>query len=312
MGNAPTVSVALAVYNSEPYLAEAIESILNQTFQDFELLIIDDGSTDNSVAIVKRYADRDSRIRWVTQPNAGIPKTRNRLLAMATGEFIAVMDADDVALPDRFERQVAYLRSSSNTVCVGGAYQIMDGAGRFLTVMRLAEDNAEIQRILLDGHTSFLHPACMIRKTAMEQVGGYNEAFATASDLDIWLKLTEVGEVANLHAPILKYRVHAKSISERNRQQQWNNGEIVFDQAWQRRGLTRTFAVTGCRMRHSGTKDSAFEYMLKYGWWAFNSAQRQTAVLYGVKAIALKPLAIDGWKLLICAVIKPTPHPDFL
>lgn len=305
--SSPVVSVCLAVYNAEIYVAKAIDSILQQTFTDFELLIVDDGSSDRSLDILKAYAAKDSRIVLHHQENQGQPATRNRMLRMAKGELIAVMDADDIALPDRLENQVAFLQTHPAVVWVGGAFDIMDDRGRFLTTMRMAEANEQIQTLLKDGHTSFLHPTAMIRKTALQQVGGYDERYVTAADLDLWLKMTEIGDVANLPQSVIKYRVHAKSISQRNQEQQWQNAAQAFDESWQRRGLTRTFEVTGCRLRPLPTKDSQLEYLLKYGWWAFNSHQRRTAAHYGIQAIATQPRALDAWKLLICALIKPLP-----
>lgn len=312
MGQAsPLVSVCLPVYNSEAYVAEAVESILQQTFSDFECIIIDDGSSDRSLEILRPYAAQDSRITIISQENRGQPATRNRMLHMARGEFIAVMDADDIALPDRLAGQTAFLQAHPQVVWVGGAYDILDGQARFLTTMRLAETNEEIQSLLRDGHTSFLHPTAMIRRSALLQVGGYDETYLTAADLDLWLKLAEVGEVANLSQSVLKYRVHTESISQRNRDQQWQNAARAFDESWQRRGWARTFDVTGCRLRPLPTPESKLEYMLKYGWWAFNSRQRRTAAYYGLQAIATRPGAIAGWKLLVCALVKPLPEQVF-
>ncbi|WP_448560767.1 glycosyltransferase family 2 protein [Trichothermofontia sp.] len=305
--SSPVVSVAMSVYNAEPYLATAIESILNQTFQDFEFIIIDDGSTDHSLRTLQKYAAKDNRIRLTSRENRGIPQTRNEILAQSQGEFIAVMDADDIALPDRFEKQVNFLRNHDQCVWVGGAFSLIDEKNRLITTIRMAEDNETIQHILKEGHTSFLHPTAMIRKSAMCQVGGYDVRFATGSDLDLWLKLSEIGEIFNLAETVLKYRIHTRSISYAHQQQQWQNAEIIFDHAWQRRGLKREFKVTGCRFRSTPDPASKLEYMLKYGWWAFNSRQRQTAILYGTRAVAVNPFSIDAWKLLICAVLKPLP-----
>lgn len=308
MSEIPTVSVCMSVYNAAPHLATAIESILSQTFGDFEFLILDDGSTDASPQILRRYAHQDARIRLTCRDNRGIPQTRNELLAQSRGEFIAIMDADDLALPDRLALQVDWLRSHPETVWVGGAFELIDDRGRLLTTVRMAEENARIQRLLLEGHTSYLHPSGTVRKTALEKIGGYNEAWVTASDLDLWLKLTEVGEVVNLPQPVVKYRIHPSAISQRRQMEQGNNAVEVFRQAWARRGLgTPNFAVTGCRFRPQPTRASRQEFMLKYGWWAFNSRQRGTAIDYGLRAIALNPLSSESWKLLVCAALKPLP-----
>ena len=180
----PTVSVLMAVYNTEQFVGRAVESILQQTFRDFELVILDDGSTDRSLSVLKRYADQDQRIRLISRENRGIPRTRNELLQQARGEFIAVMDSDDVALPDRLARQVAFLRQSPEVVWVGGAFELIDRGGRFLTQIPLAERDEEIKALLQDGQISFLHPTALMRRSAVLQVGGYDESLPLAEDLD--------------------------------------------------------------------------------------------------------------------------------
>ncbi len=304
----PTVSVAMSVYNSQSFLKAAIESILHQTFEDFEFIIIDDGSTDRSLKILQHYAAQDPRIRLSSRENRGVPATRNEILAQAQGELLAVMDADDVALPDRLQRQVDFLHHHPNCVWLGGAFTLIDERDRILTTIRMAEDNETIQRILLEGHTSFLHSSAMIRKSALRQVNGYDERFKTGSDLDLWLKLTEIGEVSNLPEVVVKYRIHTQSISSDQQASQWQNAQLIFDAACQRRGLSYRIPATGCRFRPTADRASQLDYMLKYGWWAFNSAQRWTALFYGWRALMLSPLTLAAWKLLICSLSKPLPQ----
>lgn len=304
----PQISVLLAVHNNAPYLAATLDSLLGQSFTNFELVIIDDGSTDDSLGILQAYAARDRRIRLVAQDNRGIPVTRNRLIALAHADYVAVMDADDIALPQRLAQQYAFLQTHPDVVWVGGAFQLIDEAGRLLTTVTMATENSEIQRLLLAGHTSFLHPTALIRKSALTQVGGYDNTFTSGCDLDLWLKLSEVGAVANLPQPVVQYRVHSQSIGSRQQQQQHTNAERAFTLAWQRRGLERTFTVTGCRWRPQDNPHSRWEYALKYGWWAFNSRQRRTALHYGLRSLTLRPQAIASWRLLACALIKPLPE----
>ena len=133
--SSPSVSICMPVYNTKRYVAEAVESILAQTFGDFEFIIIDDGSTDGSRAILERYAKQDDRIRLISRPNTGIVGARNEALGLARGELIAVMDSDDVALPERFEVQVAYLREHPECVVVGSRALIIDPDGCALTIM---------------------------------------------------------------------------------------------------------------------------------------------------------------------------------
>src|SRR3990172_5385939 len=129
------VSVLMPFYNAERYVGEAIESILCQTFKEFELVAIDDGSTDRSLEVVRGYACRDTRIRCFSSAHKGIAATRNETLSRANGKYIAVMDADDISLPERLAKQVAYLESHPECVLVGSWVQLMDSAGRPLRVV---------------------------------------------------------------------------------------------------------------------------------------------------------------------------------
>lgn len=307
MGKNPIVSVLMPVYNSEYYVAQAVESILAQSFTDFELLIIDDGSTDSSLRILEAYAVKDSRIRLTSRKNKGAPQTRNEMLSQAKGEFIAAMDADDIALPDRFTYQVEFLQSKPKVVCVGGAHDVIDQKGRLLTCLELPEQNDEIQRLALAGHGSIRHPCAMIRRTALVEIGGYDEALYWADDLDLWLRLGEVGTLANLKKIVLKYRLHMSSISEQKGTQQRSEAKAACERAWQRRGIAGHFEATE-PWRPGSDRSSQHQFMLQYGWWAFNHRQRQTALIYSIQAITAQPLAIAGWNLLACAAIKRLPN----
>src|SRR5512135_2066099 len=142
--DAPAVSVMMPVYNAQRYVAEAIESILAQTFTDFEFLIIDDGSTDGSLPILERYARRHDRIRLISRANTGYLVALNEMLGIARGEFIARMDADDIALPERFERQLCYLADHPGCVMVGSRVIIIGPDGSPLTIMGEALTHEEI------------------------------------------------------------------------------------------------------------------------------------------------------------------------
>ena len=299
----------MPVYNVEQYITKAVESILAQTFMDFEFIIIDDGSTDSSLKILETYAAKDERIHLTSRKNKGIPRTRNEMLALTSGEFIAVMDADDVALPERFALQVKFLRSHPDYVCVGGAHEVIDEKGRLLTRLELPQNNDEIQQLMLAGHGSICHPCAMIRRASLMEVGGYDEALLTAHDLDLWLKLGEVGALANLKDTVLKYRLHMNSISEKNGALQRQEARAACERAWQRRGIEGCFEATE-QWRPGPDRSSRHKFMLQYGWWAFSSGQRQTAITYGTRAIAALPFAAEGWKLLVCAAIKPLPDCD--
>lgn len=306
MSNPPVVSVLMAVYNSERYLGQAVESILNQTLRELELIVLDDGSTDRSLAILQDYAAQDSRIRLHHQRNCGIPQTRNRLLALAAAELIAVMDSDDVALPQRLARQVMFLQQQPQVVCLGSAFELIDAQNRRITTLPVPLADAEIQRQILAGHAAIFQPCAMMRRTAVRQVGGYNPAMTQAEDLDLWLRLGEVGELANLPEALVQYRLHADSVSERDCALQRQKALSACQQAWSRRGVSGQFEAAAV-WRPGRDRASRHQFALQYGWWAFNSGERQTALAYAIKAIRLCPSQIAGWKLLSCGLLKPAP-----
>jgi glycosyltransferase involved in cell wall biosynthesis len=298
----------MPVYNAQRYVAQAVASVLEQTFRDFEFLIVDDGSTDRSLKILQTYATQDSRISLVSRPNTGYVRALNELLAMARGEFIARMDADDIALPDRFARQVEFLRHHPRVLCVGGAQDWIDGAGRFLLHHPEAETDGEIQALALVGHTPMNHPSVMLRRQALVDIGGYDEDLCPSEDLDIWLKLGERGQLANLPDTVLQYRQHDQSVSEIYQLQQTAKRRECCERAWQRRGVVGQYRFEGSEhWRPTGDRASLHQFMLQYGWWAFHSGQGKTAALYGGKAILAQPWQRSGWALLAAALVKSPP-----
>ena len=209
---APALSVLMGVHNGLPYLPEAIESILSQTFTDFEFIIIDDGSTDGSGDWVEERAKSEPRIRFFRQEKAGLATTLNRALALARGEFIARMDSDDVSMPRRFEMQVRALREDPELVLLGAEVDFINDSGDRFCVRRHALDHVEIRRRLLTGDGGALtHPAVVYRSSAVERIGGYDEWMVTSQDVDFFLRLSEVGRVANLPDVLLLWRHHPES-----------------------------------------------------------------------------------------------------
>lgn len=298
------VSVLMPVYNGEKYVAQAVESILAQTFGNFELILIDDGSRDGTLPILQSFAAGDARVRLVSRENKGLVATLNEMLQMARGMFLARMDADDIALPDRFARQVQFLREHPETVCVGGAFRLIDEADRLLTTLFPPTTNDEIERSVLAGHGALCHPTVMMRRDALVKAGGYDAAYYPAEDLNLWLHLGEIGELANLDAPVLRYRLHGNSISEQAGLKQRDAMRRACEAAWKRRGIDGTFTA-GDAWRPGTDATSRHDYMVKYGWWAWRSRQRKTAAIYGWKAVRVQPFSLAGWRLLLVALVKP-------
>ncbi len=310
MNAKPAISVLMPVYNAERYVAEAVESILNQSFADFEFLILDDGSTDRSLKILQQYAAQDARIQLTSRPNRGLVVTLNELLTQAKADLIARMDADDVALPDRFARQVEFLQAHPEVVCVGGAQDWIDEAGRFLIHHAEVEQDAEIQPLILTGQIPINHPSVLMRRAAVVQVGGYDASTYPAEDLDLWLRLGEVGALANLRETVLKYRQHERSISELKQIEQIQQRRQVCERAWQRRGISGQYQFQETEPWRPIDRPSRCRFMTLYGWWFFNRGERDAAIVYSLKAIRALPFALEGWKLLGCSLVKPLPQPD--
>jgi hypothetical protein len=216
---APLVSVVLVVCNVDRFLAESIESILAQTFRDFEFIVVDYGSTDATKEIVTRYAHEDSRVRMHEIPHCGLGEARNAACLLAQGRYIALMDADDVSLPERLQLEVAFMEQHPNVGLLGTAVQWIDATGRELLICRFPTDDKPLKEAL-GVRCSFWQPTVLLRKEAFILTGGYRDAFAPAEDYDLWLRVTEHFDCANLDDILLKYRIHPHQVSVRKRKQQ--------------------------------------------------------------------------------------------
>jgi Glycosyltransferases involved in cell wall biogenesis len=212
----PCVSCVLPVFNCERYLEEAIESILGQTYPNFELIVIDDGSTDRSGSISDEFAAKEPRIRVIHQKNAGIAAALNAGIALASGEYIARMDGDDVALPTRFERQVDVLEENPAIVLLGCVCHTIDAQGNMWEPALSKSEPLTIAEAQLDSFPPLIHQVChpsvMVRTAAVRQIGGYKSAYDYAEDYDLYLRIAALGAIGELNEPLLLYRKHASSI----------------------------------------------------------------------------------------------------
>lgn len=234
----PLVSVLLPVYNAGVYLNAAVRSILDQSYQELELLVIDDGSTDGSGERLQDHARSDSRMRVVRRENLGLVHTLQELIELARGELFARMDADDFSLPQRIEHQVQFFEQQSEVVCVGGGIIIIDEHDRELHHPPPVLGNAHVQRSALEGRMPICHPAAMFRATAVRQVGGYQSKAYPSEDLDLWLRLGEVGKLDNVPQTVLRYRVHSSSVSVQQCELQVAKMREACEAAWKRRGIS--------------------------------------------------------------------------
>ncbi|WP_298845096.1 glycosyltransferase [uncultured Roseobacter sp.] len=302
---APRVSVLLPVYNAETWLGAAMDSILAQSFTDFELLVHDDGSTDGSLAILQDYAARDTRVVLTSEPNKGLIATLNQLIDAAQGDLIARMDADDIALPERFAKQVAWLDQNPDYVLLGGAIIFIDEAGRHIAPEFPPRDHETLDDYSLRGTGAICHPAVMMRTETVRQVGGYDMRRDTAEDLDLWLRMAEAGRLASLPDIVLKYRLHDQSISGKNNDRQRECIREICADACARRGVTASFDYQDWRMTED--RASRRDFYLKYGWDAWNWGYRDTWRHYALKAVTTDPLSVKAWKLLVFGAIRRPP-----
>jgi glycosyltransferase involved in cell wall biosynthesis len=190
-----------------------LESILAQTSTDFELIAVDDGSRDASAGILKDFAARDPRIRVVSQENRGIVVALNRALELARAPLVARMDADDISRPDRFAKQFALLGEHPDVVAVSGGIDFIDERGRYIKTVLFPTLPESIASELL-FHSVVVHPAVMMRTASVRAVGGYRRVARHAEDYDLWLRLNEVGRIANLPDVVLSFRTHAANTSK--------------------------------------------------------------------------------------------------
>ncbi len=209
----PKVSVVMSVYNGEKYLKEAIDSILNQTFKGFEFIIINDGSTDKTRKILEFYTD--PRIRLINQANMGLAKSLNRGLKIARGEYIARMDADDISLPERLEKEVKLLDNHKDVGLVGIFPMKMDESGRNVGLYKTKTKNEDLREVLWRGDL-LCHGSVMFRKECVDKVGFYRKKLKFAEDYDLWFRIAEFFGITNIEEPLYKYRINPDSISLTN------------------------------------------------------------------------------------------------
>jgi glycosyltransferase involved in cell wall biosynthesis len=246
----------MAAYNAIPFVGAAIDSILAQSFTDFEFIVVDDGSTDGTLAVLEDRARRDPRLRVVAEPHTGLPGPRNVGLRLAQGELIACMDADDISHPSRLERQVSFLDQHPEVGLCGAWEQVLDGqSGR---VWRYPTADADIRcwqlfRPVLPAS------AAMMRAALAAAVGGYDPEFQTAEDYDLWVRLGERARVANVPAVLIQYRRHPaqKSIQDRISGRQAEESLRIQMRLLERLGL---HPDEGERQIHSALMYRSFEH----------------------------------------------------
>jgi glycosyltransferase involved in cell wall biosynthesis len=207
----PRVSVVMPIYNAGRFLREAIDSVLNQSFRDLELIAVNDCSTDNSLSILRSY--QDPRVRIVSnEKNLGVAASINIGITNSCGEYISRIDADDVAHPKRLEKQVKFLDDHPDIALVGSSAHIIDQLGKQIYILEVPTDGRTIKETLLK-YNLFIHSSITFRRESFFSVGPYRPDFEPAEDYDLFLRFSERYSLANMSEPLVKYRVHTDQVS---------------------------------------------------------------------------------------------------
>ncbi|MBM2832896.1 MAG: glycosyl transferase family 2 [Candidatus Brocadiaceae bacterium] len=209
----PSVSVIMSVYNGERFMAAAIESILNQTFTNFEFLITDDGSTDETPAILCAYASKDDRVRVIRQKNAGLTDTLNRMVKIAQGEFVARMDADDLSFPERLKRQIEKMREKPDYLVTGCWFRTLDGNNNPSRETIFPDKPEVLKQNFHKGINCFAHGSVVLRKKIFTEMG-FSYRFKYGQDFDLWLRLSEQGSVGMVEKVLYHRYDHSNTISK--------------------------------------------------------------------------------------------------
>jgi glycosyltransferase involved in cell wall biosynthesis len=295
----PTVSVVMPVYNTEAFLADAIDSILAQTLTDWELICVDDGSSDCSLDVLRRYERADPRIRAISRPNTGVARARNDGMALARARYIAAMDSDDVALMDRLRRQVNYMESHPACVGLGAAVRIVGPDLMPIKEELPALDHETIDRRALAGNGAAIRqPVAIFRTDAVRQVGGYRDELLAQEDTDLYLRLAEIGRLANLPDLLLLYRQRQASFCRARRAlvDQYRP-KVIYD-ARIRRQLPVCPEIEIWEQA-SIQSDGGRGSWASWSHEAFNWGYGNTARLYAWRSIRSETLAISSWKALL-------------
>jgi glycosyltransferase involved in cell wall biosynthesis len=236
----PSVSIVIRGYNRDGYIGRAIESVLAQTYQDFDLLVWDDGSTDKTAKVAIEYAKKDRRVRIAAYDHRGAVKSLKSALADTFGPYLCWVDSDDMLAPTALEETVAVLEGNPTVGMVYTDYQVIDASDRVTGYGKRCRIPYSKDRMLLDFMTFHFR---LIRRSVFEQAGGIDESFLCAEDYDLCLRLAELTEVRRIPKPLYFYRIHSDSVSQRMRIDQIHCARDAVSHALERRGLSDRFEI---------------------------------------------------------------------
>jgi glycosyltransferase involved in cell wall biosynthesis len=290
----------MPVFNAANYLEHAIGSVLLQSHADFEFICINDGSTDRSGEILNHWAGRDQRIRLITRSNTGIVGALNDGLAIARGDLVARMDADDICLPSRFEKQVSYMNEHHDCVAVGSTAMLIDVEADHVKRWEVPADHAEISQLHLEGRAGqIIHPSVMMRKTTVLQAGGYHSEWLWVEDYDLFLRLADLGKLANLQEDLLMYRLNPDGVTRSKRKQQVQLTSTLCNQVRLQKGLP---AIS--RKEFEATLEIKQEDVLaEWIEWAWRAGNYRTAQKHSRRLLHSRKYEARSWRLFLKAYL---------
>jgi glycosyltransferase involved in cell wall biosynthesis len=293
----PKITVLMPAYNAGKYIGDAIESVLQQSFTDFELLIVNDGSTDDTVEVIQAFDD--SRIVMICQPNKGIAMALNTGLKYARASYIARFDADDICYPDRLQLQYDFMKANPEYSIIGSAANYIDQEGVYLfTSTPPAFDNEDIQQLKYTV-CPFIHSSVFYKKEVIWQTGGYNEHAYTYEDHFLWVNILKDQKACNLSQPLIKVRLNPESITIDEKWRPRKFRDIKYT-TLKNRTITsyegNLLAEIGEKQYSPKIKQGAY-YALCGKKLLINNFQPQKARLHVVRAISISPLRLDNYFL---------------
>ena len=298
----PIVTVLMAAYNVEHYISQAVESILSQTFSDFEFIIVDDGSEDSTPEILARYDD--ARIKVIRVANQGLTNSLNTGLQASRCKLIARMDADDVCSPNRLESQLAELRKNVDLALVGTWYNVIDEDGTFLSARDAPTDSSELHEILLHENP-FCHGSVLFRRDAVAAVGGYRPEFKSSQDYDLWLRLREHYPMGMVPQALYDWRLRRGSVgaSARFRQRGYEKAALLCTEQ-RRLGIPET--LPSFQPKRKASSFSRFKLSdRESGYQAFKanlfrqSGRRWKATRFAISSVTYCPWSVVAWASLV-------------
>ena len=299
MATPPAVSVVVGAYNAGRFVAEMIESILRQTFSDFEFIIVDDGSQDATLSILRQYEKSDERMRVIANPHRGIVDAANTGLEAARGSLIARADADDIALPERLAKQVRYMAEHPECVALGAQRLMIEPYGSPLGVSQLPLTHEQIDAELLRGNGWAMPQAvAMLRKEPVMRIGGYRKEYEWSEDLDLFLRLAEVGRLANLPEVLVKYRIHPYSTNHTRAGLQAKLTRECILETYHRRGVP---APPDLNLYAPASGPDAERFRC-WAWAALRDKNIAGARKHALRALRLAPLSLNSWRATYCAL----------